>query len=289
MAGPRAPSDPPLAPRAGIGLKAAHVREVVAARPDLGFFEVHTENYMGDGGPAHHSLEAVRRDYALSLHGVALSLGGADPLDGEHLRATRRLVDRYQPALVSEHLAWSGAGGVYANDLLPLPLTEEALDLVCAHVDRVQEALGRAILVENPSSYLRFTHSTLAEPEFLAALAARTGCGLLLDVNNVHVSAANLGFDPVAYIDAFPAAAVGEIHLAGHHVNEFRGRQILIDDHGSAVGAPVWNLFRRALARTGPVPALVEWDTDVPPLAVLLDEAAKAETILAEARRACAA
>src|SRR5215475_13201609 len=216
---------------AGIGLRGPHLAAVVASPPSVGFLEVHPENYMG-GGPALTALEKIRRDRPLSLHGVGLSLGSADGIDGAHLARFAQLVDRLRPALVSEHLSWSTAGGVYLNDLLPLPYTEEALAVTAAHIDEVQTRLGRKILVENPSSYLRYRHSTIAEPEFLAELVQRTGCGLLCDLNNIHVSGRNLDFDPEAYLSSLPASAIGEFHRAGHSINEAEGLEILIDDHG---------------------------------------------------------
>lgn len=265
----------------GVCLKPQHYADVVRGGHGLSWFEVHTENYLGAGGPPHHYLEAVRRDSALSFHGVGASLGSADGLDGDHLDRIEALVRRYQPGLVSEHLSWSAIDGVYLNDLLALPYTEEALAVTARAVDALQTRLGRRVLIENPSSYLRYAHSPIPEPEFLAALAARTGCGVLLDVNNVFVSARNLDFDPYAYLDAIPAAAVGEIHLAGHHVADVDGRELRIDDHGSRVCPEVWDLFAHALARTGAVPALIEWDSDVPAFDVLLEEARSAETVRA--------
>jgi uncharacterized protein (UPF0276 family) len=267
-----------IAGRTGIGLRAVHVAEVIATRPAVAWFEVHAENYLG-GGPAVRALARVRADYPVAVHAVGLSPGNADGLDREHLRRVRALVERLEPCLVSEHLAWSRAGGAFFNDLLPVPLTEETLGVVGENVDRVQEALGRRILVENPSSYLRFRHSTMGEAEFLAALVARTGCGLLLDVNNLHVTSVNLGLDASAYLDALPAGAVGEIHLAGHAVNDADGRPVLIDDHGARVAPAVWRLFEAAVRRVGPQPALVEWDTDIPPLAVVLAEARTATRV----------
>jgi uncharacterized protein (UPF0276 family) len=264
----------------GIGLRPPHVAEIVESRPPIGWLEAHTENYLG-GGPALRALEAVRERYPVALHGVGLSLGSAEGLDRQHLARVADLARRIGPALLSEHLSWSIAGGVYLNHLLPLPYTEESLALVCAHVDQAQEALGRPLLIENPSSYLRFRHSPIPEPEFLAELARRTGCGLLCDVNNVFVTCANLGGDPVAYVDALPPDAIGEIHLAGHAGNEADGHLILIDDHGSRVAAPVWDLYAHAVSRFGARPTLIEWDTDIPALAVLLDEARVAERVLA--------
>jgi hypothetical protein len=265
--------------RVGIGLRAPHVAELLAGHPRVAWLEAHTENYLG-GGPAVRALGAIRERYPVSLHGVGLSLGSVEGLDRRHLGRVADLVRRVEPALVSEHLSWSIAGGVYFNHLLPLPYTEESLSLVSAHVSQVQEALGHPLLVENPSSYLRFRHSPIPEPEFLAELARRTGCGLLCDVNNVFVTCANLGQDPGAYLAALPPDSVGEIHLAGHARNDADGHIILIDDHGSRVAAPVWDLYGRALARFGAVPSLIEWDTDIPTLGVLLEEAQRAERIV---------
>jgi len=258
--------------RAGIGLRAPHVDELLATRPAVPWLEVHPENYMG-GGAALASLESVRREYPVALHGVGLSLGTAGTIDQQHLARLKALMDRIEPCLVSEHLSWSSTGSAYLNHLLPLPYTEESLSVVAGHIHEVQGVLGRRILIENPSSYLRFRHSTIQEPEFLAELVRRTGCGLLCDVNNIYVTAWNLGLDAVAYLEALPVDAIGEIHLAGHAENDADGRPILIDDHGSPVAAPVWKLYERALDRFGPVPTLIEWDTDIPALAVLLDEA----------------
>ena len=266
--------------RAGIGLRAEHYREVVATRPAVGWFEVHSENYFGDGGAPHHYLEQVRRDYPLSLHGVGLSLGSADALNRVHLEKLKALIQRYEPGLVSDHLSWSSVDGRYLNDLLPLPYTEETLRHVVAHVSQVQDFLGREILVENPSSYLQYRHSDIAEAEFLAELSARAGCGLLLDVNNVYVSSRNHEFDAQAYLRAIPAARVREIHLAGHTVNRYADDEILIDTHNARVCDDVWALYRDALALVGRAPVLIEWDTDLPALAVLLDEARRAETML---------
>jgi uncharacterized protein (UPF0276 family) len=277
---------------AGIGLRAPHVGELLARRPAVPWLEVHPENYMS-GGPALVLLEAVRREYPVSLHGVGLSLGTAGDLDAGHLSRLRSLVDRLEPCLVSEHLSWSTAGGAYLNHLLPLPYTDETLGVVADHVDEVQNALGRRILIENPSSYLRFRHSTMAEPQFLAELVRRAGCGLLCDVNNIYVSAWNVGLDAGSYLDALPVQAIGEIHLAGHAANDADGRTILIDDHGSPVTAPVRKLYQRALERFGSVPTLIEWDTDIPELSVLLGEASVADRLLeaftSEDDHACAA
>lgn len=260
----------------GIGLRTPHVAAVRTTRPALSFLEVHAENYLADE-TALAALLDIRRDYPLSLHGVGLSLGSADGVDTEHLAQIADLAVRTAPFLMSEHLSWSVTGGVYLNDLLPLPYTDEALAVVAANVERAQAALKRPLLIENPSAYLRFKHSTMAEPEFLAALARRTGCRLLCDVNNIHVTCTNLGLDPIAYIDALPADAVAEIHLAGHARVERDGATLLIDDHGAPVADEVWTLYRRAVVRFGTVPALVEWDRQLPLLPVLLAEARKAE------------
>ena len=269
---------------AGIGLRAAHVRDVLSMRPRTPWFEVHSENYFADGGPALAALARVRADYPVSLHGVGLSLGSTDPLDGAHLAKLQRLIARVEPSLVSEHLCWSSVDGRHFNDLLPLPYTREALDHVCARVSRVQDVLGRELLVENVSSYLAFADATMPEWEFVAALAHRTGCRLLLDVNNVYVNAVNHGFDPDAYIAALPAAAVAEIHLAGFETTAAG----LVDTHGAPVAQDVWDLYARTLARLGPRPTLIEWDTAIPAFAVLEAEAATAQRHL-EACDACAA
>lgn len=262
-------------PFVGVGLRPAHVAEVIDRRPDVGWFEIHPENYMHDPrGLA--SIERIRADYPFSLHGVALSLGSAGPLDADHLAKLKAMVDRLEPFLISEHMAWSASGGFHLNDLLPLPCTEEALDTMVAHVDQLQSELGRQILVENPSGYLRFRHATMGEAIFLGELVRRTGCGLLCDVNNIFVSSHNIGVDPIEYLDTLPQAAVGEIHVAGHVANAVGDRTILIDDHASAVSEKVWDLYVEALRRFGNRATLVEWDADVPALDVLLTEAAKA-------------
>ena len=269
--------------RAGIGLRAPHYREVLRDLPAAGWLEVHSENYFSRGGQGLHFLEQVRAHYPLSLHGVGLSLGSADALSREHLQRLKTLVDRFAPALVSDHLCWGMIGGRHLNDLLPLPYTQEALAIVCEHVVQTQDHLRRQILVENVSSYLEFSDSRIPEWEFVAEVAARTGCGILLDVNNVYVSSVNHGFDPLRYLDAMPVGAVQEVHLAGfERVRVDAGGEVLIDTHGRQVAGPVWNLYGEALSRVGPVPTLIEWDTDVPALAVLLDEAAKAQAILDE-------
>ena len=250
------------------------------SRPALAFLEVHAENYFG-GGAARAYLDALRGDYPLSIHGVGLSLGSAEGLDARHLERLAALVAATEPALVSEHLSWSVVGGRYLADLLPLPMTEEALDVVCRHVEQVQERLARRILIENPSTYLQFEHSSIPEYEFIAAVAARTGCGLLCDVNNIVVSASNHGWDAHAYLAALPGERIGEFHLAGHARRALPdGRELRIDDHGSRVSREVWALYREALARFGARPTLIEWDTHIPPLAVLLEEAHTADAAI---------
>lgn len=272
----------PIPATAGVGLRFPHHQVFVDTRPPVGWVEVHTENYMGGGTPLRY-LETIRRDYPVSLHGVGLSLGSVDGLDPAHLERLARVVGHIEPALVSEHLSWSVVGQTYLADLLPLPMTEEALGVVCRHVDQAQEWLGRQMLVENPSTYLQFRHSTIPEWEFLASVAARTGCGILCDVNNIYVSAQNHGWDASAYLRALPPAAIGEIHLAGHSVTTLDSGAVLrIDDHGSRVDPAVWALYAEALALFGPVRTLIEWDTNIPPLPVLLDEAAQAERLLAQ-------
>ena len=268
---------------AGIGLRFQHHQAVVETRPRVAWFEVHAENYIGGGTPLRF-LAAVRRDYPISLHGVGLSLGSAEDLDQSHLERLRRVVERAEPGLVSEHLSWSVAAGNYLADLLPLPLTEEALAVVCRHVDEAQIRLDCRILVENPSSYLRYEHSVIPEWEFLAEVSRRTGCGILCDVNNIYVSACNHGWDARMYLKSLPPKTIAEIHLAGHSLRRRDGgRELRIDDHGSRVIAEVWSLYREALTLFGPVPTLIEWDTNVPTLDALLDEAARAAALLAHA------
>jgi uncharacterized protein (UPF0276 family) len=259
---------------AGVGLKPQHVAEILSGAPSLGFFEVHGENYMGAGGTPHRHLEAIREVYPLSIHGVGLSLGGAGDLDADHLARLVALVERYEPALVSEHLAWSMHEAGFLNDLLPLPYTVESLQRVCEHVDHVQSVLARQILVENPSTYLAFAESTFDEVGFITEVAKRTGCGLLLDVNNVHVRCANHRESAEAYLAAFPLRHVGEIHLAGHasHTGS-DGQPLFIDSHDRPVCEAVWALYRGVIDRMGPVPTLVERDAAVPAWAVLRDEA----------------
>lgn len=264
---------------AGIGLRAPHYHELLERLPALGFLEVHSENYFGDGGAPLHYLDRAREHYPVSLHGVGLSIGSSDPLNRVYLARLRQLIDRVEPFLVSDHLCWCSIDGVYLNDLLPLPYTESVLDHVCARIDEVQEFLGRELLVENPSSYLQFADSSIPEWEFLAEIARRSGCGLLLDVNNVYVSSVNHDFDAHRYLAALPADAVREIHLAGHAVNHHAGKEILIDTHGAPVSEPVWALYRDTLAHCGARPALIEWDNDLPALSTLVDEARHAEAM----------
>jgi uncharacterized protein (UPF0276 family) len=267
--------------RAGIGLKPQHYQEILRDRPDFGFFEVHAENYMGAGGPPHHYLEAVRKDYPISLHGVALSIGGELPLNRDHLARLKALLERYECGLFSEHLAWSTHEDAYLDDLLPVPYTAETLQRVCDHVNETQDFLGRRMLLENPSTYVQFEESTMSEIEFISQIATRTGCGLLFDVNNVFVTCKNHNMDPDSYIDAFPVEHVGEIHLAGHDERrDDTGAPLLIDAHGSPVVNRVWKLYQRAISRVGPVPTLIERDANVPPLADLLAEASRADGIL---------
>lgn len=273
--------------RAGIGLRAGHYRDFLERRPAMAWLEVHPENFFAPGGRALAVLEQVRADYPLSLHGVGLSPGSSDPLDRTHLDKLGQLIARFEPGLVSEHLSWGSAGGVHVNDLLPLPYTGEALAHMIDRIGQIQDHLGRAILIENVSSYLEFTDSRIPEWEFLAELASRSGCGILLDVNNVYVNACNHGFDAVAYLNHMPAEAIGEIHLAGHSVDSTDGGELLIDTHNRPVCDAVWTLYRQLIERIGPRPTLIEWDQDLPALPVLLAEAAQADAML-EPRHAVA-
>ena len=271
-----------LPARAGVGLKAQHYAEIMAQRPDIGFFEVHAENYMGAGGPPHRYLTAIRDAYPLSLHGVGLSIGADRPLDRDHLARLKALIARYQPGLFSEHLAWSTHDAGFLNDQLPVPYTGETLTRVTEHVDQVQEALGCTMLLENPTTYLAFAESTWDEADFIAEIARRTGCHLLLDVNNVHISAANQLCDPYDYIARFPLAEVREVHLAGFTPQlDDAGRPLLIDSHDRPVDADVWDLYADVIRRTGPLPTLIEWDADVPAWNDLWAEAQRAESLMA--------
>jgi len=278
-----------LPARAGLGFKPVHFRDILAAVQPVGFFEVHAENYMGAGGPPHAQLRALRERYALSLHGVGLSIGSMQPLDRDHLARLKTLCDRYKPESFSEHLAWSSHGGVYFNDLLPLPYTERTLTRVAEHVDQVQTALGRTILLENPSTYIGIAENTMAEVDFLSEIASLTGCDLLLDVNNVFVSAHNQSISPLSYVDAFPLERVKEVHLGGHHEEtDDTGALLLIDAHGSPVADGVWALYAQVIARAGPLPTLIEWDNNIPDWPALRAEALAADRILAGAARATA-
>lgn len=278
----------PLPVRAGIGLRTPHMPALLESRPGVAWLEVHSENYFAEGGRAVTELLQLRRDYPLSLHGVGLSLGSPDPLNREHLAKLKRAVERFSPALVSEHLCWVSAGGSYFHDLLPLPYTEEAVGHVARRIDEVQDHLGRSILIENVSSYLEYEHSAMPEWQFLREVASRAGCGILLDVNNVYVSAVNHGFDPRLYIDSIPAEAVGEIHLAGHLEKRVDGVDLLIDTHDRPVKDAVWELYAYTLQAIGPRPTLLEWDNALPPLAALLGEAGKADHILVQSHAAAA-
>ena len=271
----------PIAGLAGTSFKHEHLAAILADGAQRGFFEVHAENYMGAGGPPHRALDTIRRDFPLSLHGVCMSIGGPQPLDQAHLARFRNLVERYQPALVSEHLAWSTHETTYFNDLLPLPYTKAALALVCDHIDEVQNAIRRPILLENPSTYVTFSESTMSETDFIRGVARRTGCGLLLDISNVLVSATNHGFSPLQYLSDFPLACVGEIHLAGHAEQTDDGVELLlIDSHDRPVADVVWQLFEAVVGRCGPIPTLIEWDSNVPDWRTLKAEAAAAQAIL---------
>jgi uncharacterized protein len=250
---------------AGTSFKHEHLAAILEDGPQDGFFEVHAENYMGAGGAPHRALAAIRERYPVSMHGVCMSIGGPDALDAGHLARFREVIARYEPALVSEHLAWSSHGGTFFNDLLPLPYTKATLDKVCEHIDQVQETIGRPMLLENPSTYLAFASSTMSETQFIRAVAQRTGCGLLLDINNVFVSATNHGYDARAYLAEFPLEYVDEIHLAGHSEQyDDELAPLLIDSHDRPIAEPVWALYREAIARTGLMPTLIEWDSQLP-------------------------
>lgn len=276
----------PLPARAGIGLKSQHYREILENQPDIGFFEVHAENYMGAGGPFHHHLQRIAEHYPLSLHGVGLSIGAEHPLDEQHLDRLAGLIERYQPASFSEHLAWSSHGGLFLNDLLPLAYDETTLARVCEHIDRVQTRLRRPMLLENPATYVEFSRSTMDEATFIGEVVRRSGCGLLLDVNNAYVSSVNHRWDAYAYIRALPLSAVAEVHLAGFAEDrDDAGARLLIDNHGAAVDSAVWQLYAQVLELIGAVPTLLERDHDVPSLALLLQEAQQAEQLLEQRRR----
>lgn len=280
MRPPRLPALPIIA--TGAGLKPEHAEDILAGPRRVDFFEIHAENYMGAGGPPHHLLRRIRQDYPLSIHGVGLSIGGTTPLDREHLNRLKHLIGTYEPALFSEHLAWSTHEGVFLNDLLPLPYNDISLAHVCDHIDEVQNAIGMRMLLENPSTYIRLDGDSMSEVQFLYAVAKRTGCGLLLDVNNVHICAVNHDFDGAVYIDAFPMWEVGEMHLAGFaEGRDSAGAPLLIDDHGREIADVVWGLYRRALSRCR-APTLIEWDNNVPPFGVLAAEVARARAVMAD-------
>lgn len=284
-------AEPPRLPcRAGAGFKPAHFQEIIAGPPATSFFEVHAENYMGAGGPPHAQLGRLREDYPLSVHGVGLSIGSSQPLDLDHLNRLKYLCDRYEPESVSEHLAWSTLGGVYFGDLLPLPYTEETLACVVEHLDKTQNALRREILLENPATYMTFEGGSIAETDFLSEVAHRAGCFLLLDVNNVYVSSVNRGFDASGYLASFPLERIREIHLAGHaRAADEAGSALLIDAHDRSIADDVWRLFEQVIARTGPLPTLIEWDNNVPEWPRLLREAQTAQAVLDGAARAAVA
>jgi uncharacterized protein (UPF0276 family) len=271
----------PIPARAGIGLRAQHHLTILAEAPPVAWFEAHTENYFADGGPHVYAMERIRANYPLSLHGVGLSLGSTDPLNIDHLTKVRRAVKRFEPALVSEHLSWSSVGGQFANDLLPLPYSEEALRHMSSRITQAQDFLGRQILIENVSSYMEFAESAMTEWGFVAGVAADSGCGILLDINNIYVASHNHGFDPRQYLNAIAPHTVQEFHLAGHSRLTIDGRDVLIDTHGSSVCDAVWKLYGLAVRRFGQIPTLIEWDTDIPALEVLLAEANKAEVMRA--------
>jgi len=270
-----------LPARPGIGFKPQHFNDIRTDPGPVAWLEIHAENYMGAGGRPLAQLRALAKRFPISVHGVGLSIGGEGRLDPDHLARLRHLVGWLNPASFSEHLAWSTHEGAYLNDLLPLPYTTQTLARVAAHIDEVQEALGRTMLLENPATYLDFAETEMAETNFLTEIVRRTGCGLLLDVNNVHVACTNRGADPVAYLDAFPMAAVGEIHLGGQdaQADEY-GAALLIDSHGAEVADPVWALYAHTLACAGRRPTLIEWDTDVPDWPVLAAEAARAAAVM---------
>ena len=266
----------PIPAQAGIGLRSHHFREILEAPPPVAWMETHPENYFGDGGAPLRVLERIRSRYPLSFHGVGLSLGSTDPIDHAHLHKLKVLIDRFEPAFVSEHLSWSSVGGRSFNDLLPLPYTPESLDHICARIDEVQTVLKRPLLIENITRYLTWRDSTVPEGAFMAAAARTTGCGILLDINNVYVNAVNFHLDPLEFLSAIPAQAVQEIHLAGFD----RFGHMLIDTHGQAVYPEVWSLYRWAICHFGPRPTLIEWDTNMPPLSVLVEQATQADAML---------
>jgi len=268
--------------KAGIGLRAQHYQYVMNNSPDVPWFEVHTENFFAQGGITHHILQKVRNDYPISFHGVGMSLGSLEGLSKTHLQKTKELVDKFQPALVSEHISWSEIDGVYMNDLLPVPYTKEATDVLVRNINQMQDFIGRQILVENPSSYLEFLNQEMPEYEFINTVIEKSGCGLLLDINNIYVSSHNQNFDAEQYLKNINHSAIGEIHLAGYSVRNIGDQQILIDTHGDKVHHQVWDLYKKAIELFGKRPTLIEWDTDIPEFEILQEEAKKAEEILHE-------
>jgi uncharacterized protein len=277
------PSSQDMAMRAGTSFKPEYLADILGEGLDQGFFEVHAENYMGAGGPPHRALEMIRNDYPLSIHGVTMSIGGQTPLNKSHLRRFRDVVRRYEPSLVSEHLAWSTHEGYYLNDLLPLPYTDATLNSVCSHISQVQDYLQRIILIENPATYITFASSSMQETDFIREMVKRTGCGLLLDLNNVFVSATNHDFSATEYLRGFPLQYVGEIHLAGYNRQQDEsGAPLLIDSHDCPVDDSVWDLYSKVLNQTGPVPTLVEWDSQLPPWEELKAQASMAQYRLQE-------
>jgi uncharacterized protein len=276
----KAKASGPIPASAGIGLRSAHHEALLRERPRVGWIEVHTENYFHDGGPQVHALGRARETYPLSLHGVGMGLGSVEALDRLHLERVRRAIDRFAPSLVSEHACWGSHAGEHFNDLLPLPYTDEAVEHLATRIDEAQDALGRQILVENLSCYLAFSSSRLTEWEFLSAVVERADCGVLLDVNNAYVNSVNVGLDAIAFINGLPRNAVQEIHLAGHTRRTIGEHEILLDDHGSEVPEAVWNLYELAIRRFGPLPTLIEWDTNLPELSVLVGEASRAQARL---------
>ena len=279
-------SFPGLPSRSGVGLKPEHCRTILDTQPDIGFFEVHAENYMGGGGPPHRYLTAVRERYPLSLHGVGLSIGADRPLDRDHLARLKGLILRYQPVQFSEHLAWSTHDAGFLNDLLPVPYTAQSLSRICDHIEEVQDTLAHQMLLENPSTYVAFAESTYDEIDFISEIVARTGCGLLFDVNNVFVASTNQEWDPVTYVNRYPLSHVREIHLAGFtpQIDDV-GRPLLIDTHDRLVDDVVWDLYRQTISLTGPIPTLIEWDADVPDWDTLFSEAQRAEAIMVSSGR----
>ena len=276
----------PVPARAGVGLKPEHVNDILECKAEIGFFEVHAENYMGAGGMPHAQLAAIREKYPISVHGVGMSIGGEAPLDPDHLARFKAIVERYRPALISEHLAWSTHDDIFYNDLLPAPYTDDTLQRVCDHVDEMQDFLGRQILIENPSTYIAFAQSSWQEGDFMGQIAKRTGCGLLFDVNNLFVSATNHHFSPEEYIKAYPLERVQEIHLAGHATDkDDLDRPLLIDAHDREICTDVWELYRQTLSATGPLPSLIEWDANIPQWSLLASEAAKVDEILGRNQR----